>query len=62
MNLVSCGMNFMNVEMSLLCSEMNLVVGEMSCMDLGENFVLRQNQVMKSFQVKNWEVRLGNFA
>lgn len=53
MSLVSCGMNFVNVEMSLLCSEMYLVVGEMSCMDLGGNFVSRHSQVMKGFQMKN---------
>jgi len=39
---------------------MCFVVGEMNCMDFGENFVLRHSQVMKNFQVRNWEVRLDN--
>ena len=37
---------------------MSCVIDGMTCMDFGGNFVLRHNQVMKSFQMRNWDVRV----
>jgi len=48
--------------MNFVGNQMFFVVGEMNHMDFGKNFVLKHIQVMKIFQMKNWEVRLDNFA
>ena len=37
---------------------MSCVIDGMTCMDFGGNFVLRHNQVMKNFQMRNWDVRV----
>ena len=37
---------------------MSCVIDKMTGMDFGGNFVLRHNQVMKNFQMSNWEVRV----
>ena len=38
---------------------MSCVIDGMTCMDFGGNFVLRHNQVMKNFQMSNWDVRVN---
>ena len=53
MNLVNCGISF-------VVGGMNFVDDELNCMNFGRNFVLRQTQVVKNFDMKNLEVRLDN--
>ena len=53
-------MSFVSCEMNFVVGGITFVVGGMICMDLGGNFVLRHNQVMKNFQMRNWKVRVDN--
>ena len=41
---------------------MSSVIDGMTCMDFGGNFVLRHSQVIKNFQMRNWDVRVNNFS